>query len=274
MLNDLYHALDPVAFTIGPFSVRWYGLAYLAGFILAALTMWRVSKRWKLSLTADELYTVVLACCVGVILGARLGYVLFYGAGYYLAHPLEIFAVWEGGMSFHGGLAGALIAGWLCCRSYGLNFRTLADLAVIGAPWGLFFGRIANFINGELWGKPTDLPWGVVFETGGNVARHPSQLYEALLEGVVMLIVLHALSRKMPPRPQGTFLGTFIMLYGIFRFLIEFVRMPDAQIGYLFGTDFVTMGQMLSLPLIALGIIELVLARRRGWPQHAHADEG
>lgn len=273
MLNDLYHALDPVAFTIGPFSVRWYGLAYLAGFILAALTMWRVSKRWKLSLTADELYTVVLACCVGVILGARLGYVLFYGAGYYLTHPLEIFAVWEGGMSFHGGLAGALIAGWLCCRSYGLSFRTLADLAVIGAPWGLFFGRIANFINGELWGKPTDLPWGVVFETGGNVARHPSQLYEALLEGLVMFIVLYALSRRRPPRPQGTFLGTFALLYGVFRFLIEFVRLPDAQLGYLFGTGWLTMGQLLSLPLAAFGIIELVLAHRRGWPQAAHLDE-
>jgi phosphatidylglycerol:prolipoprotein diacylglycerol transferase len=270
MLNDLYHHLNPVAFSVGPFAVRWYGLAYLAGFVLTALIMWRVSRRWKVDVSGDELYSVVISCCIGVIVGARLAYVLFYGAGYYLSHPLEIFALNEGGMSFHGGVAGALIAGLICCRTYGLCFRTLADMAVIGAPCGLFFGRLANFVNGELWGKPTDLPWGVVFETGGNVARHPSQLYEALLEGVVLLIVMVALSRKLPPRPQGTFLGTFLLLYGIFRFLIEFVRLPDAQIGYLFGTGWLTMGQVLSTPLIAIGIVELVLARRRGWAQRGH----
>ena len=268
MLNELYHSLDPIAFAVGPLVVRWYGLAYLAGFVMVGVMMMRTARRWKLEITLDDVLTCVTSIAVGVILGGRIGYVVVYGAGYYLEHPLEVFALNQGGMSFHGGLIGALLAGWLTCRHYNLSFRTMCDLAMVGLPCGLFFGRIANFINGELWGKPTDLPWGVVFETGGNVARHPSQLYEALLEGLVILIVMIVLSRRVPARPQGTFLGTFLLLYGVFRFLIEFVRVPDAQLGYLAG--WLTMGQLLSLPLIILGVIELVLATRRQWPQDTY----
>lgn len=272
-LNDLYQHLDPVAFTLGPLTVRWYGLAYLAGFVVASLVMWRVARRWRLSLTSDDITSVIVGVALGVIVGARAFYCIFYGAGFYLEHPLEIVMVNHGGMSFHGGLVGGLVGGWIACRQLGLSFPTICDLAFIGAPWGLFFGRCANFVNGELWGKETSLPWGVMFEGGGAVYRHPSQLYEAVLEGLVIFAVLWALSRKVPPRPQGTFVGTFLVLYGCFRFLIEFVRLPDAQLGYLFGTGWLTMGQLLSLPVLATGVGVLVVARRARRPQHARLDE-
>ena len=259
MLNDIYQALDPVAFSIGAVQVRWYGLAYIAEFILAGLTMYLTGRRWKLGLRGDDVLMVIVSVALGVIVGARLFYVLFYNLPYYLAHPLHVFMFTEGGMSFHGGLVGALVGGYVACRCLRISFVTIADLAVIGAPLGLFFGRIANFINGELWGKPTDLPWGVAFETGGGVMRHPSQLYEALLEGLAIFLVLIVLSRKVPARPRGTFMGTFLVLYGVFRFLIEFVRMPDEQLGYLFGP--ITMGQLLSVPLIVAGVVVLVAAR-------------
>ena len=267
-LNDLYHSLDPVAFSLGPLTVRWYGLAYLAGFVLAGWIMYRVARRWRLDLTLDDVLNVMTGICVGIIVGGRLGYVLFYGAGYYLAHPLSILALNEGGMSFHGGLVGAVMGGALVCRSSGISIATTCDLVACGAPWGLCFGRVANFVNGELWGKECDLPWGVMFETGGNVYRHPSQLYEALLEGVLLFCVLWALSRRVPGRPQGTFMGTFLTWYGVCRFLIEFVRVPDAQLGYLFG--FVTMGQLLSLPLVVVGVWLLIRAHRQARPQVGH----
>lgn len=267
-LNELYQALDPVAFSLGPLVVRWYGLAYLAGFVCAGLVMWKVSRRWELDLTADDVFSVIIGIVFGVIVGARLFYVLFYGAGYYLAHPLEVFALNQGGMSFHGGLVGAVVGGSIVCRKYQISIPTVCDLGVIGAPWGLFFGRCANFVNGELWGKQTDLPWGVMFETGGAVYRHPSQLYEAVLEGLVIFAVLWLLSRRRPARPQGTFMGAFLVLYGVFRFLVEFVRVPDAQLGYLFGP--ITMGQLLSLPLVVAGVAVLVAAARLRRPQVGH----
>ena len=265
LLNDLYHALDPVAFSLGPFTVRWYALAYLAGFVLAGVMIWRTQRRWGLGLSVDDVVSVVLGVVFGVIVGARLFYVVFYGAGFHLEHPLEIFMLSHGGMSFHGGLVGAVVGGALVCRRYGISVPTMCDLGVIGAPIGLFFGRCANFVNGELWGKETDLPWGVMFETGGAVYRHPSQLYEAILEGLVLFAVLYALSRRVPPRPQGTFIGVFLALYGVFRFLVEFVRVPDAQLGYLFGP--ITMGQLLSLPLVVAGVAVLVLSHRLARPQ-------
>ena len=272
-LDAIYHSLNPVAFSIGAFSVRWYGIAYLAGFVLGGWLMFRVARRWKLNFTSDDAMTAVTAVALGTIIGGRTGYVLFYGAGYYWAHPLEIFALNQGGMSFHGGLTGSLILGYLCCKRMGWEWRTLFDLGCMAMPVGLFFGRIANFINGELWGKSTDLPWGVVFETGGGIARHPSQLYEALLEGLVIGIVMLFLVRKKPPVPQGTLFGTFLLLYGFFRFLIEFVRLPDTQIGYLLGTDWFTMGQLLSLPLMAIGVAEVILAYRRARPQRIHPSD-
>ncbi|MBQ3106289.1 MAG: prolipoprotein diacylglyceryl transferase [Eggerthellaceae bacterium] len=267
MLNDIYQMLDPVAFSVGPLSVRWYGIAYVVGFVLTAFVIMRTAKRWKLYLDSDSLLTVVFCVIVGVILGGRLGYVLFYGDGYYFENPAKILAFNEGGMSFHGGLIGALLAGIVAARLVRMPYLSLADMAVIGAPLGLFFGRCANFVNGELWGAVTDAPWGVVFGgSAGMLPRHPSQLYEAILEGLVIFVVLYALSRKTPPRPQGTFLGVFLVMYGCFRFAVEFVREPDAQLGYLFG-GWVTMGQLLSVPLIIAGIAVLVYAARARRPQ-------
>ena len=235
--------------------------------VCAALVLWQVAKRWKVRVDADSLLTVVLCAIVGVILGGRLGYVLVYGDGYYFSHPAEILAFSHGGMSFHGGLIGALLSGIVAARFTGIPYLPLADMGCIAAPLGVFFGRCANFVNGELWGAPTSLPWGVVFGgTAGVMPRHPSQLYEALLEGVVLFCVLYILSRKQPPRPQGTFLGVFLVGYGLFRFLIEFVRQPDAQIGYLWG-GWLTMGQVLSVPLMVAGACALVYAVRVKKPQ-------
>lgn len=267
MLNVIYQGLDPIAFSLGPLVVRWYGLAYVLGFVCAAAIIYFVAKRWKLGMSEDNLLTLMVCAIVGVVLGARIGYVLFYGDGYYLSHPLEILAFNQGGMSFHGGLVGLLIGGAVAALMTRIPFLTLADLGSIAAPIGLFFGRCANFVNGELWGAPTDGPLGVVFGgAAGMMPRHPSQLYEAVLEGLVIFCVLFALSRKRPPRPQGTFLGAFLVLYGIFRFLIEFVREPDVQLGYLWG-GWLTMGQVLSAPLIVAGIALLIYAARTRHPQ-------
>ena len=267
MLNELYQWLDPVAFAIGPLTVRWYGIAYVLGFLFASVVIWRLAKRWKLDFNEDALLTVICCIVVGVIVGARLGYCLFYGNGYYFAHPLELLAFNQGGMSFHGGLVGALVGGVVAARFTGVPYLSLADMGAIAAPIGLFFGRCANFINGELWGAVTDAPWGVVFGgSAGMMPRHPSQLYEAFLEGIVLFCVLYALSRKIPPRPRGTFVGVFMALYGVFRFLIEFVRQPDAQLGYLYG-DWLTMGQVLSTPLIVAGIALVVYATKKKLPQ-------
>lgn len=267
MLNDLYQMLDPIAFQVGPFAVRWYGLAYIAGFICAFLVIANLAKRWKVRVDEDSFFTIVFAVIIGVILGGRLGYVLFYGDGYYLQHPEKILAFNEGGMSFHGGLIGVLAGGMIAAKITRIPFLTLADMGCVGAAIGLFFGRCANFVNGELWGAPTDLPWGVVFGgAAGEIARHPSQLYEALLEGVVIFIVLFALSRKKPPLPRGTHFGLFLIMYGTFRFLVEFIREPDVQLGYLWG-GWLTMGQLLSLPLVIAGIVILIYALKMKLPQ-------
>ena len=267
MLNDLYQMLDPVIFTVGPFSLRWYGLAYVCGFAFAAFLVWRIFRRWKLSINSDGVLTIMLCVIVGIIVGARLGYCLFYGNGYYISHPLEIFAVNEGGMSFHGGLAGALISGIVATKLTGIPYLTLTDVGVIPSSLALFFGRCANFINGELWGAPTDLPWGVVFGgAAGDIPRHPSQLYEGILEGLVIFAVLYALTYKRPILPRGTFSGIFLLMYGVFRFLIEFVREPDSQLGYLAG-GWLTMGMVLSIPLVIAGIILLIYAFKTKHPQ-------
>ena len=272
MLNELSHMLDPVAFSAGPITIYWYGLAYVVGAVITGVVMWRTARRWGLGFTVDDAMSIVIGVVFGLIIGARLFYVVFYGDGYYFAHPLEIFATNHGGMSFHGGFVGGILGGLVVCRALKLNPMTVADLAVIGAPIALALGRCANFVNGELWGKPTDLPWGVVFGgAAGDVARHPSQLYEAFLEGVVLFCVLYALSRKVPPRVQGTFLGTFATGYGIARFLVEFVRVPDAQLGYLFGP--ITMGQLLSVPVIVAGVLVLVWAHRRQAPQVCYLEK-
>lgn len=269
MLNDIYHMLDPIAFSIGPFTARWYGIAYIVGFLLAILVMYFVAKRWKVRFSADDVCVVLLAGMLGVIIGGRLGYVLFYSFELYAAHPLEILNFAHGGMSFHGGFVGALVGGVIAAKIIKMPYLSLVDLVIIGAPLGLFFGRCANFVNGELWGAPTDLPWGVVFGgSAGMIPRHPSQLYEALLEGLFLFVILFVMSRRRPPYPRGTFTGVFMLGYGLARFLVEFVRLPDVQLGYLYG-DWFTMGQLLSIPLIIAGIVLLVYAHMT-----KHAQEG
>ncbi|MDZ4063150.1 MAG: prolipoprotein diacylglyceryl transferase, partial [Coriobacteriia bacterium] len=193
-----YPNIDPVLLRLGPVQVHWYGLAYVAGFIAAGLLFRRFSQRWGVGLSDDDVLGAVLYCVIGVLLGSRIGYVLFYGGRYYLDDPVRVFALWDGGMAFHGGLAGIIIAGVLFARRVGVPFLRLADMAAVGAPVGFFFGRLANFINGELWGRVTDVPWAMVFPGAGANPRHPSQLYEAVLEGLVMFVVLSVLARRRP----------------------------------------------------------------------------
>ena len=273
MLDDIYQMLDPVALQIGPLQIRWYGLAYVAGFVCAFLVLANLSRRWRVRVGEDAFFTVVFCVVVGVIFGGRLGYVLFYGDGYYLQHPDQILAFNKGGMSFHGGLIGVIAGGLVAAKITRIPFLTLADMGAVGGAIGLFFGRCANFVNGELWGAPTDLPWGVVFGgAAGSVPRHPSQLYEAVLEGVVIFCVLFALSRRRPPYPRGTFFGLFLTMYGTFRFLIEFIREPDAQLGYLWG-GWLTMGQLLSVPLVVAGIAVLIYAVTMKLPQQGRPEK-
>lgn len=246
-----YPNIDPVLVQLGPFAIRWYGLAYVAGFIVAGLIMRSLARRWKVELTDDDLLDIILVCVVGLVVGARLGYVLFYGAGSYWQQPLTILRIWDGGMSFHGGLVGILLAGWWIARRKGISPLQLFDLGAVGAPIGIFFGRIANFINGELWGRPTNVPWGMVFPNApGGMPRHPSQLYEAFLEGLVIFVVLWVLSRRK--RPEGFYIGMMLALYAVFRTFVEFFREPDAQLGFIAGPF--TMGQLLTLPLLLAGL--------------------
>ncbi|QWT17861.1 prolipoprotein diacylglyceryl transferase [Collinsella sp. zg1085] len=275
MLNDLYHALDPVAFSAGPITIYWYGIAYMVGAIITGVVMYRTQKRWKLDIAVDDIWVVITCVVIGLIVGARIFYLVFYGRGleFYLQNPFEIIALQHGGMSFHGGLVGGTIGGFLATRWVGLAPGTIADLVACGVPLALALGRFANFVNGELWGKPTDLPWGVVFGgDAGMMPRHPSQLYEGALEGLVLFAVLYVLSRKRPLLPQGSFMGIFILGYGIARILVEFVRVPDAQLGYLVG-DIVTMGQILSIPLLIIGVGLIIIAQRAKLPQQGHVGE-
>jgi len=255
-----YPDFNPVAFAIGPLQVRWYGLMYLGGFAIAWLGTRARAKQGRAPISVARVDDLVFYAALGVIIGGRVGYMLFYGFDSLIANPLSIFAVWRGGMSFHGGFLGVLIAMALFARRVELPFWAIMDFLAPWVPPGLGLGRIGNFINGELWGKVTspDAPWAVIVD---GVPRHPSQLYEALLEGAVLFVVLQWFSAK--PRPLMAVSGVFALLYGIFRFLIEFVRLPDAQLQYLaFG--WLTMGQVLSAPMIVGGAVLLVLAYRRG----------
>ena len=244
--------IDPVAFSIGPIQVHWYGLMYLVGFLGGYwLGVYRAksTEEWDKKLVSDLLFYIA----VGVILGGRLGYVLFYKFSYYLQHPLEIFFVWQGGMSFHGGLLGVLVALYLFGRNTDKTFFDVTDFVAPLVPLGLGFGRIGNFINQELWGRATDLPFAMVFpRTDPTLTpRHPSMLYEAVLEGAVLFLILWWFSSK--PRQTGAISGMFLVCYGVFRFLVEFVREPDTYLGYL-AWDWVTMGQILSAPMIVFGL--------------------
>lgn len=254
-----YPHIDPVAIKIGPLAVRWYGLMYLISFILAYVVLSARAKAGRLRLDQNQLTDLITWSAIGVLAGGRLGYILFYDFSWYLANPLRIFAVWEGGMSFHGGLIGVIAMTWLFSRKNKVPFMELGDSAALAAPIGLGFGRIGNFINGELFGRVTDVPWAMVFP-GQTLPRHPSQLYESFLEGLVLFLILWTLDRKKPP--VGVLSGVFLTGYGTFRFLVEFFREPDSHIGYILGVF--TRGQLLSLPVVLAGVAVIVLAVRKG----------
>ncbi len=254
--------IDPVAFSVGPLAVRWYALAYLAGILLGWRLLSQSINRFPARATPRDISDFVVWTILGILVGGRAGYLLFYGHGILARDPLAAFAVWQGGMSFHGGLAGSAVAAWLFCRARGLALAPFCDAIACVIPVGLFFGRIANFVNGELWGRETDLPWGVVFPAAGPAARHPSQLYEAALEGVLLFLVLRvAATRTSVIRHPGALSGMFLAGYAGSRILVEWVREPDAHLGYLAGP--VTMGMLLSLPVLITGIVLWARAYRR-----------
>ncbi|WXL25423.1 prolipoprotein diacylglyceryl transferase [Ectopseudomonas mendocina] len=255
-----YPQIDPVAVSLGPLQIHWYGLMYLVGiggaWLLASRRLARFDPTWNKEKLSDLVFWVAL----GVILGGRLGYVLFYDLAAYIAEPAKVFRIWEGGMSFHGGLIGVLLASWLFAKRNNKGFFELMDFIAPLVPIGLGAGRIGNFINGELWGKVSDVPWAMVFPTGGPLARHPSQLYQFALEGVALFLILWIYSRKS--RPTMAVSGVFALCYGVFRFIVEFVRVPDAQLGYL-AFNWLTMGQVLCLPMIVGGIGLIMYAYRK-----------
>lgn len=256
-----YPEFDPVAFSLGPLKVHWYGLMYLAGF---ALALWLGSLRAKASnglWHPEQVSDLVFYGAVGVILGGRCGYVLFYHFDYFLRDPLWLFRIWDGGMSFHGGLIGVLVAMWLYGRTLGKSFFQVTDFLAPMVPLGLGLGRIGNFIGGELWGRATDVPWAMVFPTDpSQLARHPSQLYQFFFEGLVLFTLLWFYSAK--PRPRMAVSGLFLVIYALARIAVEFVREPDAQLGFI-AFDWLTMGQLLSAPMVLAGLAMMVWAYRR-----------
>lgn len=255
-----YPQINPVALQIGPLPVHWYGLMYLIAFAVCWGLLILRRRTSSQGFTVDQLSDLVFYAALGVIIGGRLGYMFFYDFQEVIHNPLRIFEIWKGGMSFHGGLIGVMIAIWSYGRKIGKTFLEIGDYISPVIPLGLGIGRIGNFINGELWGKVTDMPWGMVFPNAGELPRHPSQLYEVFFEGMVMFLILWFFARK--PRPRGAVSGLFLICYGGFRIFIEFFREPDFQVGYLaFG--WVTEGQLLSVPMIIFGILLMSCAYHR-----------
>jgi len=255
-----YPDIDPVALSLGPLKVHWYGLMYLIGFTGVWLLGRYRAKKPGSQISAEQMDDLLFYGAVGVVLGGRIGYVLFYNLPVFLENPIILFRVWEGGMSFHGGMLGVFIAMWLFGKKIGATFFTVTDFIAPLVPIGLFTGRIGNFINGELWGAPTDLPWGMLVPGLGPLARHPSMLYEAALEGLVLFILLWVYSHKA--RPKMAVSGLFLLGYGVARFFVEFYRLPDAHIGYL-AYGWVTMGQVLTVPMLLVGVLLMVLAYKK-----------
>ena len=268
MLAIPFPAIDPVAIAIGPFAVRWYGLAYFAGILIGWWYARRLVSNQALwggkpsAIAVQDIDDFLLWLVVGIVGGGRIGYALFYQPGHFLDDPLGFIRLWEGGMSFHGGLAGTIVAMAIFSLRRKFPMLSLFDVAAASVPFGLFFGRFANFINGELWGRVTDVPWGMVFPNGGPLPRHPSQLYEAVLEGALLFVVLRILTHHFGSlRRPGLTGGAFIAGYGAARIAIEFVREPDPQLGFLAGS--LTMGMLLSIPMLLVGIGAIVVALRR-----------
>jgi phosphatidylglycerol:prolipoprotein diacylglycerol transferase len=242
--------IDPILFELGPIRVGWYGLMYIFGFFASYLLVRYQMRRKDFDISRQEVENLYFYLIIGLVVGARLGYVLFYDLKKYLTEPFEIFAIWHGGMSFHGGLIGVLTVGILFCWKNKISFWKIADLIIVTVPIGLGLGRIGNFINGELYGRVTQLPWGMIFPRGGDLPRHPSQLYESALEGGILFLILWLIKDKK--LPTGGLLALFLSLYGLFRFFVEFFREPDDQLGFVLGPY--TMGQFLSAFMIAGGI--------------------
>ncbi|MCG8311822.1 MAG: prolipoprotein diacylglyceryl transferase [Pseudomonadales bacterium] len=256
----VYPEIDPVAISLGPLDIRWYGLMYLFGFVSGFLLLNYRAKKPNSGWNTEQVSDLIFYGALGVVLGARVGYVLFYNFDAFLDNPLNMFKVWEGGMSFHGGFLGVVLAVWLYGRKIGKSMFEILDFGAPIVPIGLGAGRIGNFIGGELWGRATDVPWGMVFPHVDSLARHPSQLYQATCEGLILFCILWFYSSK--PRPRYAVSGVFAFFYGVFRFGMEFVRQPDAHIGFIaFG--WLTMGQLLSLPMIFVGLFLVVFAYKR-----------
>jgi len=248
MLN--YPNIDPVALALGPLKVHWYGITYLIGFVGAWLLGKHRAQRDFSPISPEAVEDLIYFAALGVILGGRIGYILFYHFGMFLENPLVLFKIWQGGMSFHGGMLGVFVAMHFFGKKHHCTLLQLTDIIAPLCPIGLGAGRIGNFINSELWGRTTDVPWAMIFPNGGPLPRHPSQLYEAGLEGIVLFTILWLYTQKQRPVMAPT--GLVLFVYGCFRFFVEFFRMPDAHLGYL-ALDWVTMGQLLSLPMIVIG---------------------
>jgi len=252
-----YPQIDPVLLHLGPLKIRWYGLMYVIGFMASYFLVRKQIRDFKFDPLGTHFENLNIVLIIAIIIGGRLGYVIFYNLPYYLEHPLEIPATWSGGMSFHGAAIGLIAAGIIFCRLKKISFWKTADIYVVTIPIGLGLGRVGNFINGELFGRATELPWGMIFPGGGPVVRHPSQLYEVILEGIILFALLWS-NRKKPWQtgstwPHGSLLALFLIGYGFFRFIVEFFREPDPQIGMIY--DLISMGQLLSLIMILGGII-------------------
>ena len=253
MTGFAYPEISPIIFQIGPLALRWYSMAYLFGILFGWWLAAKRIKKYKIPLTKNNLEDIVFYFTLGVILGGRLGYVLAYGTEKFWLNPLEIFAVWHGGMSFHGGIVGVIIAMYLAAKHVNFSFLKLTDFTAPLVPVGIFFGRLANFVNDELWGRVTNVAWAVRFPNGGYLPRHPSQLYEACLEGVVLFVILNLMwTNKQCRERKGFISGAFLLGYALFRMLLEQFREPDAQLGFLWNG--VTMGQLLSLPALLGGV--------------------
>jgi phosphatidylglycerol:prolipoprotein diacylglycerol transferase len=262
-----YPNIDPVLVALGPIQLRWYGLMYLIGLTAAYFLIQHKVARKGLPIRKDQIYDMVVYAAFGVFLGGRIGYTLFYNFSYYSQNPLKLLAVWEGGMSFHGGLLGTIIALIWFSRRQGISAYTIADLAACVTPIGLGFGRIGNFINGELFGRSTDVAWCMIFPAGGPACRHPSQLYEATLEGLVLFTALWWIDRR--PTPPGTVFWSFITGYGISRLIVELFREPDQHLGFILGP--ITMGQILSVPMVLLGAVMLIRGYAGARQKAAHS---